>query len=112
MTVDEMIAEITQELSKGQIFEAPVVGAAKSHYEGLCNWETGAITVNPSVSVVDTLIHELIHRRYPRWSEIRVRRETWRIMRQLSPEDVSAWYKKYKRLARKRRMVRLAKGDE
>lgn len=112
MTVTEMIAEIALELRKGQIYEAPVLGHPKSHYEGLCNWENGDITVNPSVSVVDTLIHELLHRRYPRWSEDRVRRETWRVMRRLSPDDVATWYRKYKRLARRRRVVRLTKGDE
>ena len=64
--VRDLLAAITVEFSKGRIFEAPIVGS-KDHVEGLCNWESGEVTVNPSVSVVDTLVHELLHRRFPKW---------------------------------------------
>lgn len=107
-----LISEITDELGKGLIFEAPIVGSRTDHIEGLCNWESGEVTVNPSVSVVDTLVHELLHRRFPKWSEERVRMETWRVMSKLSPGDVQAWYRKYKRMAkRKRGPVRLRNAE-
>lgn len=109
--VSDLLAAITEELGKGLIFEAPIVGS-KDHIEGLCNWETQEVTVNPSVSVVDTLVHELLHRRFPRWSEDRVRMETWRVMKQFTPADVQVWYRKYKRMAkRKRGPVRLLKDE-
>lgn len=100
--VSTLLEAITDEFGKGRIFEAPIVGS-KDHVEGLCNWESGDVTVNPSVSVVDTLVHELLHRRFPKWSEERVRVETWRVMKQFSPADVRAWYRKYKRAAKRRR---------
>jgi hypothetical protein len=106
-----LLAAIAEEFQKGQIFEAPIVGS-KEHIEGLCNFESGDVTVNPAPSVVDTLIHELLHRSYPRWSEDRIRRETWRVMKQLSPADVQVWYRKYKRRAkRKRGPVRLRHSE-
>ena len=106
-----LVSEITDELRKGLIFEAQIVGS-KEHVEGLCRWDSGEITVNPSVSVVDTLIHELLHRRFPKWSEERVRCETWRVIRVMSAKDVAEWYRKYKRLAkRKTKPVRLRASD-
>jgi len=110
-TVPNLIEAIDDELRKGRIFEAQIVGS-KDHIEGLCNWESGEVTVNPSVSVVDTLIHELLHRHFPKWSEERVRIETWRVMKSFSAEDVRAWYQKYKRsVRRKSRPVRLRNSE-
>ena len=109
--VPELIAAISDELKNGLIFEAPIVGSS-DHVEGLCNFETKEITVNPSPSVVDTLVHELLHRRFPTWSEDRVRCETWRVMKSLSPADVRLWYRKYQRLAkRKTTPVRLRRAE-
>lgn len=111
LKVSYLLAEITEEMGKGQIFEAPIVGS-KDHVEGLCNWESGDITVNPAPSVVDTLIHELLHRRFPKWSEERVRVETWRIIRTLSAADVQVLHHKYKRIAKRRRKpVRLRNAE-
>jgi hypothetical protein len=106
-----LVEEISTELRKGLIFEAQILGS-KEHVEGLCRWDTQEITVNPSVSVVDTLIHELLHRRFPKWSEDRVRLETWRVIRQMTPKEIAAWYRKYKRLAkRKTKPVRLRSAE-
>jgi len=110
-SVKSLLVEITDELKNGRIFEAPIIGS-KYHVEGLCNWETKEITVNPSASVVDTLVHELLHRRFPTWSEERVRIETGRVMFTLSHADVQDWYRQYKRLAkRKSKPVRLRNSD-
>lgn len=99
--VDDLVIEIERELAKGLIFEASIIGG-KDHVEGLCNFVSGEITVNPAASVVDTLIHELLHRRFPGWSEKTVREETWRIIRRMSHADVGMWYRRYKRLVKRK----------
>ena len=110
-TVTFLVESITDELRKGLIFEAQIVGS-NEHVEGLCRWDTQEIMVNPSVSVVDTLVHELLHRRFPKWSEDRVRAETWRVIRRMTTKDMADWYRKYKRLAkRKTKPVRLRASD-
>lgn len=101
-TPARLLALVTAEMAKGRIYERPIVGS-KSHVEGLCNWESGEISVNPAPSVADTLIHELLHRRFPRWSEERVREETWRVLSSMSPEDVQALHRDYKRIAKRQR---------
>ena len=103
-----LLEAVREEFDKGLIFEGPIVGI-KAHVEGLCNWESGKIVVNPAPSVVDTLFHELLHRRFPKWGEERVRVETWRIMNQLSQAEVRSWYRKYqRRKTKKRKPVRTA----
>jgi hypothetical protein len=54
--------------------------------------KTGEITINPAVSVVDTAVHEAIHRMRPKWSENTVRQRTGKIMRKLSHEEVDTLY--------------------
>jgi hypothetical protein len=51
--------------------------------------------------VIDTLVHELIHRRHPRMGEKRVQAETSHLMRQLTDADVSDLYRAYQRCAQK-----------
>ena len=100
-----LIDELTHEMDRGFIYEATLVTDDGAHLEGLCNHANQHITINPKVSVVATLLHELIHRRYPSWSESRVRREEKRALQQLSQQDIQIWYQRYRRAVRKRRPV-------
>lgn len=104
MTAAERLGEVAEELSKGRIYEATLIDPTH-HLEGLCDHDAQAVVINPKVSVVDSLIHELLHRRYPTWTEARVRRETRRAMGQLSSHDVEVWYRRYRRAVKKRRPV-------
>lgn len=93
------------EFAKGRIYEATLITDDGAHLEGMCDHGNGAITVDPKVSIVAVLLHELIHRRYPEWSETRVRRAEKRALRQLSQHDIQVWYRRYRRAVRKRRPV-------
>jgi hypothetical protein len=100
-----IIGELTHELDRGLIYEATLITDDGAHLLGMCNQENQHITIDPKVAIVSTLLHELIHRRYPTWSERRVRREEKRALQQLSPKDIQTWYRRYKRMVRKRRPV-------
>jgi hypothetical protein len=104
MTPAERLNEVAAELAKGRIYEATLIDPTH-HLEGLCNHETQVVVIDPKVSVIDSLIHELVHRRWPAWSEARVRRETRALMGQLSTADVEVWYRRYRRAVKKRRPV-------
>jgi len=97
-----LLDELADELAKGRIYEAALIDPTH-HLEGLC--DNGAITVDPQVSIVSTLLHELIHRRYPLWSEAKVRREEKRALGHLSQHDLRVWYRRYRRAVKKRRPV-------
>ena len=101
----KLLDDITEEFSKGRIYEATLVSDDGAHIHGLCDYDSGAITIDPKVAIVSTLLHELIHRKYPEWSEKRVRRAETRALNHLSQKDVQRWYRRYRRAVRKRRPV-------
>jgi hypothetical protein len=100
-----ILGELAHEMDRGLIYEATLVTDDGSRLEGLCNHDNQHITIDPKVSIVAVLLHELIHRRYPSWSERRVRREERKALLALSPQDIHTWYRRYKRAVRKRRPV-------
>jgi hypothetical protein len=104
-----ILSELAHEMDRGLIYEATLVTDDGSQLEGLCNPDNQHITIDPKVSIVAVLFHELIHRRYPSWSERRVRSEEKKALLMLSKSDVQTWYRRYKRAVRKRRPV--AAGD-
>jgi hypothetical protein len=101
----DLIASITEEFANGRIYEATLVTDDGAHLLGLCDHEKGAITIDPKVAIVSTLLHELIHRKFPSWTERTVRRAEIRALKQLSQKDIQVWYQRYRRAVRKRRPV-------
>jgi len=97
------LADLEAELSNGRIYEATLVTDDGAHLLGICDYEKGTITIDPKVAIVSTLLHELIHRKYPSWTERSVRRAENRMMALLSPHDIQTWYRRYKRAVKKRR---------
>jgi hypothetical protein len=100
-----LLDAITEEFANGRIYEATLITDDGAHLMGLCDHAKGAITIDPKVAIVSTLLHELIHRRYPEWSELKVRRAEVRALRHLSQKDLQTWYRRYRRAVRKRRPV-------
>ena len=102
-----LLGRIWAELGSGRITEAFVQGDKHEYVHGSC--EGQRITINPMHATVDTLIHECLHRLFPAWTEIGVRRATTRLRARLSDEEVQALHEEYQRRAKKRRRpVRLA----
>ncbi len=94
------LAELAAEFRRGKIVEAVLI-EPQYHVHGLCDFESGAVLINPQPHTVAVLLHELIHRRYPRWGEARVERETQRLVARMSDAEVMTWYRNYQRVARK-----------
>ncbi len=92
--------ELTEEMSRGGIIEA-VIEAPGEHVSGIC--EGQSIVINPVPEVVDTLLHELLHRRFPRWGEKRVRATTARLMYYMDSATMRQWYRRYNRAKRTRK---------
>lgn len=56
----------------------------------------GHIEVNAVQSIVDTVIHELLHSLYPHYGEWTVKRLTTRICRAMTDAETLAFYNAYK----------------
>ena len=85
------------ELRSGRIIEAPLV-SQREHVAGACA-DTN-IYVNPATAVVWVLVHEMLHRKHPRWGEKRVERETDRALAHMHSSDLKRWHRAYQRSKR------------
>jgi hypothetical protein len=99
---DPILVAVLAEVGAGGITEGWI--SHKTHYiKGMCQFPGGSITINPAYDVVETLIHEIVHRIRPQWTERYVRRTTTVLMRQLSDQEIVAVHEQYQRRKRVRR---------
>jgi hypothetical protein len=89
---------VTELVDAAPITEA-YLKSKDTYVDGMC--EGGSITINPAHNVVDTLIHELLHRIYPERSERSIRRTTTVLRKHISDEEVQWFYDEYQRRKRK-----------
>jgi hypothetical protein len=105
-TARNMVAlgRVWAELGSGNIWEGFIASDRTKYVEGFI--EGNQITVNPAPNVVDSLIHEIVHRMHPEWGETYVRRETTLMMRSMTDTEIQAFYEEFQRRRRKRRTVK------
>ncbi len=96
------MTEIRDELEKGRITESDLRDP-HFHLDGYFDGGSQRVYVNPRPSVVETICHELIHRRWPKWTETRVDQEAKRLVARMTPAEVATFYARYQVLARKRK---------
>lgn len=105
-TFNALMAELRTEFAKGKVYQAEIHSDGEL-VEGLYQPSNGAVYVDPAPNVVDTLLHELLHRRYPRWGERRVSDTARRLVTAMSDVERRLWYLAYKRVAKRRRPVKV-----
>lgn len=86
------LKELREEFGRGGVRLADLVNP-HAHIDGFCDFGSKRVYVNPKPSTVETLLHELLHRKYPRWSERRVDREAKELLARMSTRQVNAWYR-------------------
>jgi hypothetical protein len=72
---------------------------------GVC--ESGNVTIDEPAHIVETLIHELVHRQRPTWSERRVRQAEQRLYGRLTRDDIETLHTIYLSVRRKRRKAKV-----
>jgi hypothetical protein len=102
------VSDVFAELANGKIVEVAITHPKERVY-GFCDQETGVVAVNKyPADLADTLVHEMLHRRYPQWDEKRIVRETRYVMRRMTDADVANIVRAYRRRRCKlRRTVKL-----
>jgi hypothetical protein len=102
--VADVLAELIEELSRGKVYEGALLSKGQITY-GMCDYNTGAVHVDPVPYVIEVLLHELLHRRYPSWSERRVDREAFRLVSGMTRQQLQTWYRRYGRAKKHRRPI-------
>jgi hypothetical protein len=105
------MVRVWAELGAGGITEDPLL---RSNIKGerLHGLQEGRhIWVNPTHGIVDTVIHELLHRMHPEWSEQYVCRTTTYLFRRMTDAEITAFYDEYQRRARKRRRAKVSEAE-
>jgi hypothetical protein len=97
---DILIGELILEFGKGDIYEARLIADGEVCY-GIMRPSSQRVYVDPAPSVLDTLFHELLHRRFPRWGEKRVTQTASALVQSLSEKERREWYRRYQRIVRK-----------
>jgi hypothetical protein len=89
---DPLLLEVCVSIGTGGITFGPIHDKREqANVHGMIEG-TRSITINPAPDVVDSCLHECIHRMRPSWSERAVKARTTRIMRQLSTQEIDRLY--------------------
>ena len=95
LTCEEQLTELEDELQRGKVYEASL-RSAKWVLHVLQEGES--IFVDPRTALVETLCHELIHRRFPRLSERTVDRLAKKLLVHLDQAGLWKWFQAYNRV--------------
>ena len=98
---DPLMVRVWAELGAGRIVEG-FISDAGAFVDGLTSGN-GHITVNPVHQTCDTVIHEILHRLNPSWSENYVRNRTTYLRRRMTDAETQAFYDEYQKRKRSRR---------
>jgi hypothetical protein len=101
-TLDSLKADVWAELKRGDDIIEAELQAKGGQFYGLCV-NSKKVYINPTPSIIDTVLHELIHRTHPKMSERAVANKAYAIMRRMGAAEMRQWVRQYKAVARKRR---------
>jgi hypothetical protein len=101
-----LLDDLEDEMRRGRIYECSLRDP-KFHLDGLQLGEN--IYIDPRPAILETLCHELLHRRKPRLSERTVDKMAKRLMGNMDEATKVKWFKAYNRIKRKGRPVETEK---
>lgn len=87
---DPLLVEVIAAIGAGRLM-VESIHSDEAFVDGMMEPD-GYVTINPAPSIVDTAIHEMLHRMRPQWSERAVRAKTTRLIRQLSDPEIDRLY--------------------
>lgn len=94
--------DLMDELNRGKVYECTLRDPSW-RLDGLQHGQ--AIYIDPRPAILETLVHELLHRRKPRWSERRVSQEARTLLSKMGDTELALWWRRYNAIKRKGRPV-------
>ena len=100
ITLDDLM----NEMDRGKVYECSLRDP-QWHLDGL--WQGDCVFIDPRPSIILALLHELIHRRFPRLGERSVDRASRKLVSSMSDAELLRWWKMYNRVKVKGRPVKV-----
>lgn len=105
------LSTIYDELGKGKIEERFIREKPRRwHMHGYFDGET--CVINPASATLDTLVHELFHRRFPKWSEAYVRARTTELLAHMTPDEQQKLFDAYCKQRKQKRTLTIDKAPK
>jgi hypothetical protein len=98
------LEDLYDELQRGKVYECALRDRLW-HLDGLQSGD--AIYIDPRSAVLESVIHELIHRRKPRLGERTVTRLARQMIASMDEATKRTWWNRYNRIKRKTRPVEI-----
>lgn len=104
MTVEDvaLLEDLYDELQRGRVYECSIRDA-RFQIDGLQCGEQ--IYIDPRPAILETVLHELLHRRKPRLGERRVERDARRLAVGMDEATKMKWWRAYRRIKRAGRPI-------
>ena len=96
MPVD--LDDLLDELARGRIYECSLRSTTWQH-DGLLDGES--IYIDPRPAILETVIHELLHRRKPRLGERAVARTARLLVVRMDEATKAKWWRAYRQIKRR-----------
>jgi hypothetical protein len=96
------LEDLWDEMQRGRIWECSLRDP-KFHLDGLQDGEN--VYIDPRPAILETLVHELLHRRKPRLGEMTVLRLAHRLVMEMDEATKAKWWRAYKRIRKVGRPV-------
>jgi hypothetical protein len=90
--------DLMDELQRGKVYECSLRDP-KFRLDGLQHGEE--IYIDPRPAILETLCHELLHRRHPRLGERAVTKEARRLLSTMGDADIARWWRAYSRIKKR-----------
>jgi hypothetical protein len=94
--------DLWDELQRGRVYQCSL-RSKTWHLDGLQQGD--CIFIDPRSAILETLVHELLHRRKPRWGERQVTRMARRLTGGMNESTKARWWRAYNRTKRVSRPV-------
>jgi hypothetical protein len=104
VTIEQLalLDDLSDELKRGRIYECSL-RATTWQPDGLQDGEN--IYIDPRPAILETLVHELLHRRKPRWGERKVTATARALVVRMDEATKARWWRAYNRTKRASRPV-------
>jgi hypothetical protein len=93
-----LLDDLYDELQRGKVYECSLRDP-RWHLDGLQDGEN--IYIDPRPAILETLVHELLHRRKPRWGERAVTKQARRIVFGMDEPTKVRWWRAYAKVKRR-----------